>query len=55
MGGRATEMDQIIKIAKKKNIKVIEDAAQAFGSKYKKKILVQFLKLVVFRYPWLKQ
>ena len=39
MGGRATEMDQIIKIAKKKNIKVIEDAAQAFGSKYKKKNL----------------
>ena len=39
MGGRAAEMDEIIKIAKKKNIKVIEDAAQAFGSKYKKKYL----------------
>lgn len=39
MGGRATEMDEIIKIAKKKNIKIIEDAAQAFGSKYNNKNL----------------
>ena len=39
MGGRAVEMDNIIKIAKKRKITVIEDAAQAFGSKYKNKHL----------------
>ena len=42
MGGRAAKIDKILKIAKKKNIKVIEDAAQAFGSKYKKKYLGTF-------------
>lgn len=33
--GQACDMDAIMAIAKKHNIKVIEDAAQAFGTKYK--------------------
>ena len=33
MGGRACDMKKLKSIAKKNNIKVIEDAAQAFGSK----------------------
>ena len=39
ISGRGANMKEIIKIAKKKNIFVIEDAAQAFMSKYKKKYL----------------
>lgn len=35
--GQSTEMDFILKIAKKYNLKVIEDAAQAFGAQYKRK------------------
>ena len=35
--GRMSEMDKIMKIARKYNLKVIEDAAQAIGSKYKNK------------------
>ena len=35
--GRPAEMDSIIKIAKKHNLIVIEDAAQAVGAKYKGK------------------
>lgn len=34
MGGRICNMDELIKFSKNKNIKIIEDAAQAFGSKY---------------------
>lgn len=33
--GQSCEMDEIMKIAKKNNIKVIEDAAQAIGVQYK--------------------
>ena len=35
--GRVCNMDKILKIAKKFNLKVIEDAAQAIGSKFKGK------------------
>lgn len=35
--GDLAEMDEIISIAKKHNIKIIEDAAHAFGAKYKGK------------------
>ena len=34
-GGLPCDMDEIMDIAKKNNIKVIEDAAQAFGGEYK--------------------
>ncbi|MBU0580461.1 MAG: DegT/DnrJ/EryC1/StrS family aminotransferase [Candidatus Margulisbacteria bacterium] len=36
--GQISEMDNINKIAKKHNLKVIEDACQAFGSEYKGKM-----------------
>ncbi len=39
VSGRAADMDAIIAIAKKKNISVIEDAAEAFMSKYKGRYL----------------
>ena len=39
IGGRACEMKKILKIAKNKKIKIIEDTAQAFGSKYDNKNL----------------
>ena len=37
--GNPTNMDEIIKIAKKRKIFVIEDAAQAIGAKYKHKMV----------------
>lgn len=33
--GHASNMDKIVKIAKKYNLKIIEDCAEAFGTKYK--------------------
>jgi perosamine synthetase len=39
ISGRAAEMDEIMNIAKKKNIYIIEDAAEALISKYKNKYL----------------
>jgi dTDP-4-amino-4,6-dideoxygalactose transaminase len=35
--GRMCEMDKILKIAKKHNLKIVEDAAQSIGSMYKGK------------------
>ena len=35
--GQAADMDEIMAIAKKHNLKVVEDSAQAFGAKYKGK------------------
>lgn len=40
--GNPCQIDEIQKIAKKYNLKVIYDAAHAFGSKYKNKSVVQF-------------
>ena len=40
--GSPLELDKIIKTAKKNNIKVIDDAATAFGSKIKKKYVGSF-------------
>ena len=37
MGGRICDMDELLKFIKNKNIKIVEDAAQAFGSKYQNK------------------
>lgn len=37
LAGRPCKMDEIIKIAKKYNLKVVEDAAHAFGASYKGK------------------
>jgi len=35
--GLAVEMDKVIEIAKKYNLKIIEDACQAHGAKYRGK------------------
>ena len=40
--GQSCDMDRIIKIAKKYNLKVIEDCAQAQGAKYKNKFVGTF-------------
>ena len=40
--GQACDMDKIIKIAIKYNIKIIEDCAQAQGAKYKNKFVGTF-------------
>ena len=37
LSGLVCQMDQIIKLSKKYNLKIIEDAAQSIGSKYKNK------------------
>jgi len=42
ISGRGSNIQNLIKICKKKSIKVIEDAAEAFGSKYNKKSLGSF-------------
>lgn len=42
ISGRGSNIRNLIKICKKKSIKVIEDAAEAFGSKYNKKSLGSF-------------
>jgi len=42
LNGRICEMDKIMKIAKKYNLAVIEDAAQALGSKYDGKMAGSF-------------
>lgn len=40
--GHSCEMDKIMNIAKKYNLKVIEDCAQSFGAKYKNKFVGTF-------------
>ena len=46
--GRICDMDKILKIAKKYNLIVIEDAAQSMGSYYKKKHAGTFGKISAF-------
>ena len=46
--GRICDMDKIIPIAKKYNIPIIEDAAQAIGSRYKNKYAGTFGKIGCF-------
>ena len=46
--GRVCEMDKILKISKKYKIPIIEDAAQAIGSKYKGKMAGSFGKVACF-------
>ena len=46
--GRVCDMDKILKIAKKYNLIVIEDAAQSMGSYYKKKHAGTFGKISAF-------
>ena len=46
--GHSCKMDKIMKIAKEYNLKVIEDCAQSFGAKYKKKFVGTFGELGCF-------
>ncbi|TKJ42883.1 transcriptional regulator [candidate division TA06 bacterium B3_TA06] len=48
--GQAAQMDAILDIAKKHNIKVLEDAAQAFGSTYKDKKVGGLGDLTIFSF-----
>jgi perosamine synthetase len=48
MNGRATDVNKLKRICKKKKIFLVEDAAQAFGSKYKNKFLGTFGDLGIY-------
>lgn len=48
--GQAAEMDDILEIAKKHNLKVLEDAAQAVGSMYKGKKVGSLGDLTIFSF-----
>jgi dTDP-4-amino-4,6-dideoxygalactose transaminase len=50
MAGRACRMDEIMKIAKRHGLKVIEDAAHAFGAEYKGKKVGSIGDLTVFSF-----
>lgn len=53
-GGTACDMDRVLKIGKKHNIKVVEDAAHAFGSSYKKRKIGSFDSLACFSFDPIK-
>ena len=53
-GGIPCDMDEIQKIAKKFNIKVIEDAAQALGGKYKKQNIGTISDFTTFSFQAIK-
>ena len=48
--GLPVDLDKILKIAKQKNIKIIEDAAEVIGLKYKNKMCGSFGDLSVFSF-----
>jgi len=48
--GLPVDLDKILKIAKKKNIKIIEDAAEVIGLKYKNKICGSFGDISIFSF-----
>ena len=48
--GKSAKIKKILKISKKYNLKVIEDAAQAFGSLYKKNFLGTFGDIGIFSF-----
>lgn len=52
--GLSVDLDAIYKIAKEKNIRVIEDAAHAFGTKYKKRKVGSFGDIQVFSFHPIK-
>ena len=52
--GLMCQMDRIEKIAKKNNIKIIEDAAQAFGAKYKGREVGSFSNVAAFSFNVMK-
>ena len=48
--GQSPNMEKILKISKKFNIRIIEDCAQSFGAKYKKKKLGSFGSISAFSF-----
>ena len=50
INGRAGDLDKLVKLCKGKNIDLVEDAAQAFGSFYKGKHLGNFGKIGCFSF-----
>ena len=53
--GQAVDMDPVMKIAKKYNLKVIEDCAESHGVEYKGKKLVQLAMLGLSVFSQIKQ
>lgn len=47
-------LDEIYKFAKKHNLRVIEDAAHAFGTSYKKKLIGSFGDIICFSFDGIK-
>ena len=52
--GRVSNMDKIVKIAKKYNLAIIEDAAQAMGAFLKINMQDHLVKYLVFQHIHLK-
>ena len=52
--GNTGNLDKVYKLAKKYKIRVIEDAAHAFGSKYKNKKIGSFGDIVCFSFDGIK-
>lgn len=52
--GIAAQMGEILKIAKLNNLRVIEDAAHAFGSKYKGQLIGSFGDITCFSFDGIK-
>lgn len=52
--GGVGNLDEIYKIAKNKNLRVIEDAAHAFGTRYKEKLIGSFGDIACFSFDGIK-
>lgn len=52
--GEPCEMDEIIDLAKNNGLRIVEDAAHAFGSKYKGKLVGSFGDLICFSFDPIK-
>ncbi len=53
-GGTVCDLDKIMEIGRKYNIKVIEDAAHAFGARYKKKMVGTIADFTCFSFQAIK-
>lgn len=53
-GGGAGNLDELYKLAEEFNLRVIEDAAHAFGSKYKNKLIGSFGDICCFSFDGIK-
>lgn len=53
-GGTVCDWDEIMKIGRKHNVKVIEDAAHAFGAKYKKRMVGTIADFTCFSFQAIK-